>query len=87
MQYTLDVLRPRLPLISLNVIEVFFYWNVDGFNVMFVQQLAYCVRCEVLVQKPGNSCRLFRGCQWLVPGVLIILSVSPAIAFVFEGLL
>jgi len=25
MQYTLDVLRPRLLLISLNVIEVFFY--------------------------------------------------------------
>jgi len=24
MQYTLDVLRPRLPLISLNVIDVFF---------------------------------------------------------------
>jgi len=31
MQYTLDVLRPRLPLISLNVIEVFFLLECGWF--------------------------------------------------------
>jgi hypothetical protein len=68
MQYTPDVLRSRLSLISLKVLEVLFPWNIDSFTVMFIQQCAYFVRCEVFIWKQGNSHMLFRGYKWLVPG-------------------
>ena len=55
MQYTPDVLRPKLSLVSLKELEVFFPWNIDSFNVMFSQQSAYFVRCEVFIRKQGNS--------------------------------
>ena len=59
---------------------------MDSFNVMFSQQSAYLLRCEVLVWKQGNSHRLFRG-PGLVPVTLSILTVSTSIAIVFKGLL
>jgi len=68
MQYTPDVLRPRLSLISLTVVEEFFPWNIDRFNVTFSQQSAYFVRCEVFIWKQGNSHKLFKRCWWLVHG-------------------
>ena len=77
MQYTPDILRPRSSLISLKVLEDFFPWNTDSFNVTFSQQSAYFVRCEVFIQKQRNSHSLFRGCRWLVPGAYSIMNVSP----------